>query len=91
MTTENVVSMTGIATHAEMHGRCGLRSWKAPIRVTFCDVEARPGYASTKAHEYNDTRPVLQAKVKMLGRMIRQVKTRVYLCMWLHHVFAGVR
>lgn len=28
--------------------------WAAPLLVTACDQEARPGYATMKAHEYQD-------------------------------------
>jgi hypothetical protein len=55
----------------EMHGFRGKSSWEAPVMVTRCDVEARPGYASKMAHEYLDTPAVLDEKITLLSQMIR--------------------
>ena len=41
-------------THFQ-HGFLGDSSWDAPITVTECEEEARPGYKSMKASEYFDT------------------------------------
>ena len=38
----------------DMHGRLGREEWAAPIIAVECNTEARPGYASMKAHEYED-------------------------------------
>jgi hypothetical protein len=55
----------------EMHGFKGSPEWPPPVKITHCDSEARPGYASKLAHEYEDTAEVLQAKVVLLAQMIR--------------------
>jgi NAD-dependent SIR2 family protein deacetylase len=64
--------MTNASTaNLDWHGRLGDPSWGAPLRVTECDKSARPGYAHTKAHEYNDVPEVLRAKIALLATMIR--------------------
>jgi len=60
------------ATLHEMHGRMGDPSWSAPRRTVFCDADARPGYASKKAHEYMEEPAVLRAKVKLLADLLRR-------------------
>lgn len=57
-----------------MHGRSGDPTWAAPVKVVHCDQDARPGYATRKAHEYNDTLVVLRAKVRLLAEMVRKSK-----------------
>lgn len=42
-----------------------------PSKILHCDEEARPGYASVKAHEFDENEDVLAAKIKLLGAMIR--------------------
>eukprot|EP00565_Helicotheca_tamesis_P006358 CAMPEP_0185728178 /NCGR_PEP_ID=MMETSP1171-20130828/3617_1 /TAXON_ID=374046 /ORGANISM="Helicotheca tamensis, Strain CCMP826" /LENGTH=399 /DNA_ID=CAMNT_0028396853 /DNA_START=206 /DNA_END=1405 /DNA_ORIENTATION=- len=60
---------------AMMHGIVGVnRSWDAPHLVTYCDKDARPGYTSMKAHEYEDSPSTLQAKVAVLASLIRHAK-----------------
>jgi hypothetical protein len=56
----------------EMHGFLGNSCWEAPCRVTFSDVEARPGYASKLAHEYQDTPEVFLEKLKLLAALIKR-------------------
>lgn len=59
----------------EMHGRLGAeRKWMAPRLVVFCDKEARPGYTSRLAHEYEDEPWVLREKVKVLAMLVAQSK-----------------
>jgi NAD-dependent SIR2 family protein deacetylase len=58
--------------HAEMHGFLGDQSWEAPVLVTECNEDARPGYQTKKAHEYLDTPEVLSAKIKLLADLIRK-------------------
>ena len=38
-------------TVREAHGMLGDQDWEMPDIVTECDVEARPGYQTRKAHE----------------------------------------
>lgn len=57
-----------------MHGTQGDTLWKSPVKVVHCDVDARPGYATRKAHEYNDIPSVLRSKVKLLADMVRKSK-----------------
>jgi hypothetical protein len=56
----------------EMHGFRGNPRWVAPVKVVHCEAEARPGYASRLAHEYEDTEEVLIEKVKLLARLVRE-------------------
>eukprot|EP00940_MAST-03C_sp_MAST-3C-sp2_P001435 g1435.t1 len=65
--------MTGVSV-AGMHGHLGNKDWAAPRRITFCDEEARPGYNTKKAHEYSEEPSVLEAKVKLLAKIIRKSK-----------------
>merc|ERR1712093_534596 len=51
--------------------------WEDPECVNVCDVEARPGYNSEKAHEYLDHEDVLKEKIKVLAEMLRQSKSAV--------------
>jgi NAD-dependent SIR2 family protein deacetylase len=57
-----------------VHGRHGEESWARPVRVVECDQEARPGYNSRKAHEYEEDPATLQAKIRKLAEMIRSSK-----------------
>eukprot|EP00566_Odontella_aurita_P013253 CAMPEP_0113597410 /NCGR_PEP_ID=MMETSP0015_2-20120614/40988_1 /TAXON_ID=2838 /ORGANISM="Odontella" /LENGTH=472 /DNA_ID=CAMNT_0000505257 /DNA_START=70 /DNA_END=1488 /DNA_ORIENTATION=- /assembly_acc=CAM_ASM_000160 len=59
------------ASSNAMHGKRGCMSWEPPLTLRYVDVEARPGYASCKAHEYVDRPEVLRAKVKLLADLIR--------------------
>jgi len=54
------------------HGTNGDSSWPKPEIAVKCDEDARPGYATKKAHEYLDTPEVLKAKVKLLAEMINK-------------------
>lgn len=54
----------------EAHGFRGQSSWELPRQIVHCDQEARPGYASQLAHEYEDSPNVLQAKVDLLARLL---------------------
>jgi hypothetical protein len=60
------------ALHREMHGSLGNHEWEAPRIHVICDVDARPGYESMKAHEYRDCPDVLLSKVKLLASLLRQ-------------------
>jgi len=56
----------------DMHGRLGREEWAAPIIAVECNTEARPGYASMKAHEYEDDPETLSRKIKVLAGLIRK-------------------
>jgi len=58
----------------EMHGRLGPSRWKPPRMVVRCDAEARPGYQSKKAHEYEEDPQTLREKVELLASLIRKSK-----------------
>jgi len=49
--------------------------WYSPICVVECDEESRPGYATKKAHEYEDDPRTLRLKVKAMAEMIRASKS----------------
>ena len=55
-----------------MHGFLGCSEWEAPELTKRCDEEARPGYDTKLAHEYNDTPQVLSMKISLLVRLIRK-------------------
>lgn len=55
-----------------MHGFLGSPEWEAPEVTKRCDEEARPGYNTKLAHEYNDIPEVLSMKVALLARLIRK-------------------
>eukprot|EP01090_Pellita_catalonica_P000291 TRINITY_DN10195_c0_g1_i2.p1 TRINITY_DN10195_c0_g1~~TRINITY_DN10195_c0_g1_i2.p1 ORF type:complete len:442 (-),score=83.27 TRINITY_DN10195_c0_g1_i2:17-1342(-) len=62
----------------EMHGHMGAnRKWAAPILITYCDVEARKGYSSMKAHEYTEDPATLKKKIKLLAKILRKAKNCV--------------
>jgi NAD-dependent SIR2 family protein deacetylase/transcription initiation factor IIF auxiliary subunit len=55
-----------------MHGFYGVgKEWKAPFLVTYCDVEARKGYNSMKAHEYSEDPETLRLKIKVFADLLR--------------------
>ena len=56
----------------EMHGFLGDSHWCAPRKISHCESESRPGYASKLAHEFEDTPEVLARKVTLLATLIRQ-------------------
>jgi hypothetical protein len=56
----------------EMHGFLGDSQWSAPIKISHCESESRPGYTSKLAHEFEDTPEVLAMKVSLLATLIRQ-------------------
>jgi hypothetical protein len=56
----------------EMHGFLGNKNWSSPRKISHCESESRPGYASRLAHEFEDTPEVLSAKVSLLATLIRQ-------------------
>jgi NAD-dependent SIR2 family protein deacetylase len=62
------------ASHINMHGSLGNVSWEPPRTRIICDVDARPGYNSMKAHEYEESPGVLQEKVKLLASLLRRSK-----------------
>jgi len=60
-----------------LHGLLGSTSWGAPRLVRACNDEARPGYKTMLAHEYEDEPEVLNAKVQILADLIRRSKACV--------------
>lgn len=60
-----------------MHGALAKDGWKPPLLVTYCDKEARPGYNSMKAHEYNDDETTLRSKVAVLADLLRRSRHTV--------------
>eukprot|EP00051_Salpingoeca_urceolata_P000229 m.33222 g.33222 ORF g.33222 m.33222 type:complete len:383 (-) comp10318_c0_seq1:135-1283(-) len=64
---------TSSMLEVEQHGTLGVGcGWEAPRLVAQCEDEARPGYATKKAHEYHDTKATLVLKVKQLADLVRQ-------------------
>ena len=61
----------------EAHGFLGKKSWEFPRQVVHCEAEARPGYATKLAHEYEDSPTVLQAKVEILARIMEASQRRL--------------
>mmetsp|Transcript_111925 Transcript_111925/g.311083 ORF Transcript_111925/g.311083 Transcript_111925/m.311083 type:complete len:531 (-) Transcript_111925:99-1691(-) len=51
--------------------------WEPAGRAVECEAEARPGYATRKAHEYVETEATLAAKAKELAKMIRAARNCV--------------
>jgi len=67
-----------VSAPEEVHGwRFADRTWAPAVRVVDCDDEARPGYATRKAHEYLETDETLRAKVAALADMIRMASNAV--------------
>lgn len=60
---------------ARWHGKLGSSSWAEPTRVTEFSVAARD-YCQERimAHEYLDTPEVLDEKIKMLAKLVRQAR-----------------
>jgi len=60
----------------DMHGLLGNDhdDWTDPIVAIECDKEARPGYNSMKAHEYEDDPKTLLKKMKVLADLFRKSK-----------------
>jgi NAD-dependent SIR2 family protein deacetylase len=52
------------------HGFLASRSWAPPQKTQHCDEDARPGYQTVKAHEYEDSAEVLQEKVQLLADLM---------------------
>jgi len=74
---QNLRRMTDVepdTTCVDMHGLLGKKEWPAPICVVECNKEARPGYNSMKAHEYNEDPRTLQKKVKILASLLKKAK-----------------
>lgn len=57
------------------HGFLGDKSWKGPLMITRCNIDARPGYNSMKAHEYDEDPDVLLAKVKLFASFLKKSKS----------------
>lgn len=70
-TTTPLARMQGV-NEVGMHGHRGVgHGWRAPLLITECDAEARPGYNTMRAHEYQDDPGTLRAKVAVMAEMLR--------------------
>lgn len=56
----------------DMHGLLASDAWEPPVCVVECDQEARPGYETNAAHEYEDDPHTLLLKVRELARLLRE-------------------
>lgn len=63
--------------HTTAHGHLAPHHWIAPVMVTECDEDARPGYQTMKAHEYLDDPEVLREKVRLLASLLDRAKCAV--------------
>jgi len=54
-----------------MHGLMHQPEWEPPIQVLQNEDEARPGYTSMAAHEYNDDPWTLEGKVALFAELLR--------------------
>lgn len=46
-------------------------TWFNPIQVVTCDEDARPGYDTVKAHEYQDDPRTLKEKIRIFAELIQ--------------------
>lgn len=82
---ETIVDLCDSATEAELdtatplltpeealkwHGVMGDVTWPKPRMVERCDEEARPGYTSMSASEYQEHPDVFKSKVKILAELV---------------------
>lgn len=63
--------------HSTAHGHLAPDHWAPPLLVTRCDLDARPGYQTCKAHEYQDDPITLREKVKLLVSLLERAKCPV--------------
>mmetsp|Transcript_21615 Transcript_21615/g.22374 ORF Transcript_21615/g.22374 Transcript_21615/m.22374 type:complete len:412 (+) Transcript_21615:46-1281(+) len=54
------------------HGILGNPQWNQPRMIYECDVEARPGYSTVIANEYEDEPNVLYEKIELLIYLLQQ-------------------
>ena len=66
----NYKQITGFSSN-NIHGVLSKKEWNPPIIKSVCNEEARPGYRTMKAHEYQDEKYVLKDKVKILAELIK--------------------
>ena len=66
-----------VGSHAEKHGHMGLCTWPSPKLVTFCPVQARPGYRTCEAHEYLEEPSVMSEKVVLLANLLRKSRSTI--------------
>jgi len=72
---KTMISVEEGVSESAMHGIVGVgRGWEPPRLITFCDEDARPGYNSMKAHEYQDSAAILEAKVNVLAALIHHAR-----------------
>ena len=61
----------------EIHGFLGKEEWECPLKVCHCDKQARPGYVSKMAHEYEEDPYVLRQKVSLLCALLTEARSCV--------------
>eukprot|EP00005_Dracoamoeba_jomungandri_P000031 CAMPEP_0174250988 /NCGR_PEP_ID=MMETSP0439-20130205/968_1 /TAXON_ID=0 /ORGANISM="Stereomyxa ramosa, Strain Chinc5" /LENGTH=530 /DNA_ID=CAMNT_0015331191 /DNA_START=42 /DNA_END=1631 /DNA_ORIENTATION=- len=72
---DDLPRMDSSVSEAEMHGHIGVgKGWAPPLLVTYCEEEARPGYRTMQAHEYNDDPETLRMKVRQMAKLIKKSK-----------------
>ena len=66
-----------VGSHVEKHGHMGLLAWPSPKLVTFCQVQARPGYRTCEAHEYLEEPSVLSDKAALLAKLLKKSRSTI--------------
>jgi hypothetical protein len=74
---ESSSSSTSSSSRLLWHGLLGNKLWELPNKVVDCDLDARPGYASVQAHEYEEDPLVLREKVQFLAYLLTQSRNCV--------------
>jgi NAD-dependent SIR2 family protein deacetylase len=80
ITKKRKTSWTGPRMKASrniMHGCLGHRDWDAPRIIVQSDLEARPGYKTKNASEYEDEPWVLREKVEVLANLLKKAKNPI--------------
>ena len=60
----------GFLPFSEKYNNIG-NEWEMPHTIAISNQQARPGYNSCSAHEYNDVPEVLKEKIKLLAQLIK--------------------
>lgn len=66
-----------VAPPLHAHGSKGDLNWPMPHLKKWCEASARPGYLTSKAHEYVEEEEVLHAKVRLLASMLKSSTSAV--------------
>jgi len=70
---ERRARMEGVV-YEEMHGCAADGGMYSPLLEVECNVDARPGYNTMKAHEYEDDPRTLRRKIKLFRAMLENSK-----------------